>query len=86
MVVETLIMGFQAGFGAAILRNMIGYVKKITEDGKVTKYELTMLGTTLITNIMYSMAFILIGMSPEVAMGLSVLTDVGVNTANKMLD
>ena len=85
MVVETLILGFQAGFGAAILRNMIGYVKKITEDGKVTKYELAMLGTTAVTNIMYSMAFILMGMSPEVAMGLSVLTDVGVNTANKMV-
>ena len=85
MVIETLIIGFQAGFGAAILRNMIGYVKKITEDGKVTKYELAMLGTTAVTNIMYSMAFILMGMSSEVAMGLSVLTDVGVNTASKMV-
>jgi len=83
MILETIILGMQTGFGAAIIRNLMGYIKKITEDGKITRYELMMLGTTVVTNILYATMFILMGLDPEVAMGLSVLTDIGVNAVKK---
>jgi len=79
MIVETLLLGFKAGFGAAVLRNMTGYFKKVMEDGKLTRYEVYMGGVTLVTNVMYSSVYILMGLPVETAMGLSVLTDIGVN-------
>ena len=78
MFIETLVAGFQAGLGAMVLRNITGYLKKMLEDGKITKYELKMLCITAITNIAYATAFILVGLPIEQAAGLAFLSDVGV--------
>lgn len=77
-MLNTLIAGFQAGLGAMVLRNITGYIKKMLEDGKITKYELKVLGITAITNITYATAFILAGLPIEQAAGLAVLSDIGV--------
>lgn len=84
MIVETLVLGFQTGFGAAVIRNLTGYIRKATEDGKITKYEVYMGVTTLVTNVVYASAFILMGMPVETAMGLSILTDIGVGAVKDM--
>lgn len=84
MIVETLTLGFQTGFGAAVIRNLTGYIRKIAEDGKITRYEVYMGIMTLMTNVVYSSAFILMGMPVETAMGLSVLTDIGVGVVKDM--
>lgn len=83
MILETIILGMQAGFGAAIIRNVIGYTKKMLEDGVVTKYELAMLGATVLSNVFYATMFILMGLDVVTAVGLSALTDVGVSAISK---
>jgi len=77
-MIDVIIAGLQAGFGAAIIRNITGYLKKALEDGKLTKYELRMLCATAVTNVLYAVVYILLGLSPETAMGAAVLTDIGI--------
>lgn len=77
---ELLATGFQAGLGAAVIRNAMGYLKKAMADGKLDKYEVKMLGATVVSNVLYASIYILLGLETEAAVGLSVLTDIFVDS------
>ena len=83
MVLDTLLLGLQAGFGAAIVRNVVGYIKKAMEDGHFSDYEKKMLGVTVLTNVLYATIFILLGFGFDEAVGLSVISDVVINSMTK---
>ena len=83
MLVETLIAGVTAGFGAAILRNVTGYLKNALKDGILTKYEIQMLAVTTVTNILYATIYTLVGLPIEQAAGLAVLSDIVVSKVEK---
>lgn len=82
-MIDIIIAGLQAGAGATILKNVLGYFRVAMQDGELSPYELKRLGATLISNVLYSVTFILMGLPVEVAMGASLLTDTGVSAIKK---
>ena len=85
-MMDILIAGLQAGVGAAILRNVMGYFRVAMQDGELSPYELKRLGATVVSCTLFGVACVMMGMTTEGAIGLAAMADIGTSAMKKNLN
>lgn len=54
MALEAIWQILLIAFGAGVLRNVVGWLENALEDGKISAYEIGMLGVTVLKVMLYS--------------------------------
>ncbi len=67
-----------AAIAAGVFRNVLGYLKTALEDGKISKYEWTMLGSKMVEALLLTVALTIgVGADPTQAAAGAVLLSYG---------